>query len=77
MSHFQVHTTLLAIESIGTKERYVTVPVGTLGDIVDGSDTLDQPGFVEIRIQGKTFYTFARDLHQNAYIELPVHAEAP
>ena len=32
-------------------------------------DTLNHPGFVTIRVNGETLYTFARDLQENAIIE--------
>jgi hypothetical protein len=67
--HFQVHTALLAMKSTGPKEAYVVVSVGTVGEILDGPEKLNQPGFVKIRVQGEALYTFARDLQDNALIE--------
>ena len=68
-SHFQVHTTLLAMKSTGPQETYITIPVGTLGEILDGNDRLNRPGLVRIRVRNEILYTFARDLHENAFIE--------
>lgn len=53
----------------GPKETYVTLAVGTVGEFIAGPDTLDHPGFVTIRVNGETLYTFARDLQENAVIE--------
>jgi hypothetical protein len=53
----------------GPKQTYVTLAVGVVGEIIDGPDKLDQPGFVTIRVAGETLYTFARDLQQNAVLE--------
>lgn len=68
-SRFQVHTPLLAIVPNGTKETYVTLLTGTLGEILDLPDKLHQPGLVSIRVQGEVLYTFVRDLQENAIIE--------
>jgi hypothetical protein len=68
-SQFQVHSPLLVMMPSGPKETYVTLTVGTVGEIIDGPDTLDHPGFVTIRVNGETLYTFARDLQENAIIE--------
>jgi hypothetical protein len=67
--HFQVHTTLLVMKSSGSQEAYVTVSVGTVGEILDGTEKLKDPGFVKIRVNGEMFYTFARDLKGNAFID--------
>ena len=56
-------------EVTGPKEKYIAVPVGTLGGIVDGNDKLNHPGLVRIRVKGETLYTFARDLHENVFID--------
>ena len=68
-AHFQVHTTLLAMKSAGPKEAYVMVSVGTVGEILDGPEKLNHPGFVKISVRGEELYTFARDLQYNAFIE--------
>jgi hypothetical protein len=68
-SRFQVHSPLLVMMPRGPKEIYVTLAVGTVGEFIDGPDTLDHPGFVTIRVNGETLYTFARDLQENAVIE--------
>ena len=70
-THFQVHTSLLAMKSTGPKEAYVTVSVGTVGEILDGPEKLNSPGLVKISVKGETLYTFARDLQYNAFIEAP------
>jgi hypothetical protein len=68
-SRFQAHSPLLVMMPRGPKETYVTLAVGTVGEILDLPDKLSQPGFVTIRVNGETLYTFARDLQDNAYIE--------
>ena len=73
-SRFQVHSPLLVMMPNGSKEKYVTLVVGTMGEIVDLPDKLSQPGFVTIRVNGETLYTFARDLQENAILE-PCAAE--
>ena len=69
--YFQVHTPLLAMKSTGTMEAYVMVSVGTVGEILDGLEKLNHPGFVKIRVKGEALYTFVRDLQDNAFIESP------
>ena len=53
-SRFQVHTPFLAMKSTRLKKHYVTLSIGTVGEILDVS----QPGFVNIRVSGETLYTF-------------------
>jgi hypothetical protein len=67
--HFEIHTPLLAMKSIGRHEEYITLSVGVVGEILDAIDSLIEPGFVTIRVGEETLYTFARDLQQNAIIE--------
>ena len=67
--HFQVHTTLLAMKSTGPKEAYITVSVGTVGEILDEPEKLNHPGFVKISVRGEELYTFARDLRDNTILE--------
>ena len=67
--HFQVHTALLAMKSTGPKEAYVTVSIGTVGEILDGPEKLNHPGFVKISVRGEELYTFARDLQDNTILE--------
>jgi hypothetical protein len=66
--HFQVHTALLAMKSTGPKEAYVTVSIGTVGEILDGQEKLNHPGFVKISVRGEELYTFARDLQDNTIL---------
>jgi hypothetical protein len=68
-SRFQVHTPLLVMMSTGPKETYVTLSVGTVGEILDVPDKLSRPGLVTIHVYGETLYTFARDLQENTFIE--------
>jgi len=68
-SRFKVRAPLLAVKSVGRKETYVTLSVGTLGEILDIGDNLNHPGFVTIRVDGEMFYTFVRDLQESATIE--------
>ena len=67
-TRFQVHSPLLVMMSVGPKETYVTLAVGTVGEILDLPDKLNDPGLVTIRVNGETLYTFARDLQDNAII---------
>ena len=67
-SRFQVHTPFLAMKSTRLKKHYVTLSIGTVGEILDVS----QPGFVNIRVSGETLYTFTRDLEANVIFEPPV-----
>jgi hypothetical protein len=53
----------------GPKEPYVTLSVGTVGEILDIPDKLGRPGLVTIRVNDETLYTFARDLQENTIIE--------
>ena len=68
-SRFKVHTPLLAVKSVGRKETYVTLSFGTLGEILDTGGNVNDPGFVTIRVDGEMFYTFTRDLRENATVE--------
>jgi hypothetical protein len=57
------------MQSSTGKETYVTLLTGTLGEILDIPDVLHRPGFVRIRVQGETLYTFVRDLQDNAIVQ--------
>jgi hypothetical protein len=68
-SRFQVHTPLLVMMSTGPKETYVTLSVGTVGEILEIPDKLSRPGLVTIRVNGETLYSFVCDLQENTFIE--------
>ena len=59
---FTVHSPVLAMTSLSQRSLFVTLPVGTVGKIIEEYDDLDRPGFVLIRLAGDTLFTFARDL---------------
>ena len=64
---FTVHSPFLAIKSLNGRSFFVTLPVGTVGEIIEAYDDLDRPGFVLIKVAGDTLFTFARDLRDCSY----------
>jgi|HubBroStandDraft_6_1064221.scaffolds.fasta_scaffold875480_2 hypothetical protein len=66
-SSFTVHSPFLAMKSLSRRNLFVTLPVGTVGEIVEAYEDLDRPGFVLIKVAGDTFFTFARDLRDCSY----------
>ena len=50
---FTVHSPFLAMKSLSRRSLFVTIPVGTDGEIVEEYDDLDRPGFVLIRVGGR------------------------
>ena len=52
-SQFQVHTPLVAMKSNGKNEKYITLRVGTVGEIIE----LNHPSYVIIRVHGEMRWT--------------------
>ena len=61
---FRVHSPFLAVKSLTSHQVYVTLPVGAIGEIIECSDDLEQPGFVLMKVAGETLFTWARDLQE-------------
>jgi hypothetical protein len=51
--------------------RFVTIPVGS---IIETSDDLHQPGFVQIKVDGKTLLAFKRDIEERTHPVEPLVA---
>ena len=68
-SGFRVSSPLLAMKSLAGPQVYVTLSVGTCGEILDLHDQLGRPGIVMIQVNGETLYSFARDLEQRTLLE--------
>ena len=68
-SRFRVSSPLLAMKSQSGPQVYVTLSLGTCGEILDLHDQLGRPGIVMIQVNGETLYSFARDLEQRTLLE--------
>jgi hypothetical protein len=59
-SRFRVVSAFAAMEDPRSR-RFVTIPVGS---IVETFDDLHQPGFLHIRVDGRTLLAFKRDIKE-------------
>ena len=59
VARFRVVSPLLAVHLASRKERFVTVPTGAC---IETSAALDEPGLVEITVNGAPLLAFLRDI---------------
>jgi hypothetical protein len=59
-SRFRVVSAFAVMQNLRHR-HFVTIPVGS---IVETSDDLHQPGFVQVNIDGNAFLAFKRDIKE-------------
>jgi len=69
-SRFRVHSPFLGIKSLTRRTTYVTVPAGTIGEVIEVYGEPGRPGLVLIRVNREMLFTLERDL-ENRTFEVP------
>jgi|HubBroStandDraft_6_1064221.scaffolds.fasta_scaffold507473_2 hypothetical protein len=75
-SRFRVHSPFLAMKALTGRRVYVTLPVGTGGEILELYETHDEVGrsrLALIQVNGETLFTFLQDLEDQS--EIVPHAQ--
>ena len=62
--HFRVLSPFVVLKDLNCGQAYLILPVGAIGEILPSRDNLEQPGLVQLKVDGETFVAWTRDLQQ-------------
>ena len=68
VAHLRVKSEILAVTATAN-HKFVTIPAGAMIEISDG---LVEPGFIQLRFEGNDLLAFTRDIRERTEV---LHAE--